>query len=115
MKALILLNSIEQVPPRQRQHLIVITQSNWQEIYFYLEGKDTDAYLFIHENCPASRLLKLFENYKGNLAVYATTLLDSVVLSRFTKVVNRRKVNPDPKFGQPSEIQTEYNTLLKRV
>lgn len=92
MKALVLVDSVAQVPDSIRQKLYVISANNWQESFHFLAGKTTSQYLYFHDTAPVERLLKLVEEYQGDLAVYTAQNIDSVMLSRFTRVVSRRKI-----------------------
>lgn len=113
MKALVLVDNIQSVPKKFREgnNLLVVTQSNWQETFHFLEGKTKDVYLFLHENCPIERLLKLVENYKGNLAVYTSQLVDSVFLSRFTDIKSRRTITPNKDFAAPTDLEKTLKHL----
>lgn len=96
MKALILVDSISDIPSKFRNSVLVINQTNWESIFLYLQGKKDSFHIFLHENTPQVRLLKVFEEYQGNLAVYTTANVDSIFLSRFTVIQNRRKITLKP-------------------
>lgn len=115
MKVLILVENVAQVPARFKNNLLVITQSNWEETFHYLEGKRTSVHAFLHENAPFERLLKLVEDYKGDIALYTSTKVDPVFLPRFTRVINRRPPKIDPHFGEPSENAKRVQTILNAV
>lgn len=119
MKALVIVENVNAIPAKNRDRLYVVTAQNWQEALLYFSGKTSDQYIFIHENAPFDRLLKLVEEYKGNLAVYISrelaTSTSLVMLSRFTSIVNRcsvEVVKDKDTFCKVSELSKKL-TLIK--
>ncbi len=106
MKALILVDSVASLPQDKDKTVLIVTQLNWEEVYHYLYGKTIPVYIYLHENCPFERLLKLVEDYKGDMAVYTQELVSPIFLSRFTRVVNRKSFDIDKEFGSKSELAT---------
>lgn len=84
-------------------------------MFHFLERKTTAVHMFLHENAPVERLLKLVEDYQGDMAIYTATAVDTVFLSRFTKVINRRVPKIDPHFGEPSPNQVKVQNIIKAI
>ena len=115
MKALILVDNPSQVPAAHKSGLLVITQLNWQEMYHYLQSKTSNLYVYLHCTCPFERLLKLIEEYQGNLAVYTDQFVDVIFLSRFTRVLSRRTVAINKDYATKSDNQKLLDALMKVV
>lgn len=119
MKALVLVDNISRVPTSLRHKLYVVSADNWQESFSFLEGKTTAQYLFLHETAPIERLLKLVEEYKGDLAVYTTQNVTDVFLSRFTRVVNRKLIEVTDadiaKFTGGSELEQKLKLIKGKM
>lgn len=115
MKALVLVDSVAQIPDAIKQKLYVISANNWQESFHFLEGKKTSQYLYLHDTAPIERLLKLVEEYQGDLAVYTAQTVDSVMLSRFTRVVSRRKIEVTPAQVEAFLKGSELEQTLKEI
>lgn len=117
LKSFVLVDGVGQVPSKARENLLVVTQSNWQEMAHFLEGKTGDFYLFLHQTCPSERLLKAVEDYRGNLAVYATDWVSPVFLSRFTRVVSRKSHPRHPVEGYPpvSRAEERLEALFRAI
>jgi hypothetical protein len=92
MKALVCVSSIVDVPLKYRQSILVITKDSWEDCIELILGKNTDQYLYIQEGVSMDSFLKLVEDYQGNMVVYTSLAVSSVMLSRFTVCVNRRSV-----------------------
>lgn len=113
MKIFCTVDSLQDVPSKFRSDLLIVTQSNWQEMYFYLEGKDSMVRLYLSQNTPLDRLLKLFENYPGDMVVYSVISPLPVMVSRFTTIHNRKKFTKLD-FPVKSELQELVTTIKGR-
>lgn len=111
MKVFVQVTSIGDLPSNARSKAIIINPSNWIEIINFLDGKDTLQYLYITTGVSLDNFLKTFEDFKGDLVVYTPVVPTAVVLSRFTRVVNRVPVKDVPLI--PENPITEVYHRLK--
>jgi hypothetical protein len=114
LKALILVEGLYSLPASVKAKAYVVSPLNWQEAIAFFDGKTSDAWQFWAEDTPVHRLLKMVENYAGNLAVYTHEQVDGVMLSRFEIIQNRQKVLINTEFGKPSELESLFQKLRSR-
>lgn len=108
MKSLVLVDGVHGVPRAVRPDLVVVSGNNWREQAEFLLGKTGDAYVFLHETADPDLLLKLVEDYRGNMAVYCTCPCSPVFRSRFSRVANRRTPPRQlPRQGYPPVSRCE--------
>lgn len=114
MKIFVSVESKSQVPLKFRDDLLVVNQSNWQELYFFLEKKTSLVRIFVSQNTPIERLLKLVEDYRGDMVMYSCVEPTSIMLSRFTIAKNSRKfvMVPLPKQTELQEQLAKLKELM---
>lgn len=108
MKSLVLVDGVHGIPSAVQPDLVVVSGNNWREQVEFLLGKTGDAYVFLHETADPDLLLKLVEDYRGNMAVYCTCPVSPVFRSRFSRVVSRRTPPRQlPRQGYPPVSRCE--------
>jgi hypothetical protein len=114
MKMLVLVDGVASIPEKVRREVFVVNANNWSEAVLFFQGK-TEGRMFWEASCPVVRLLKLVEDFEGNLAVYTTQQVDEVMRSRFSRLSNRCRVTIKDGFGKPSEWESVVSRFKEKV
>lgn len=91
MKYAVLVNNRDNVPVKYNDRLIVVNRLNCRDVYSQYFRVDGQLILFFMSDVDMSVFLKFFEEYTGDLLCFISGFASAVVLSRFNKVVNKRR------------------------
>jgi hypothetical protein len=111
MKNLVLVSGMHDVPVRFRSIIYVVNVNSREEAILFLSGKKYDVVMFWGAGVPVERLLKSVEYYEGNLLVYSEVDVDSVMRSRFTRVLRGKQSVRWVRVAGNSEMED----VLKRL
>jgi len=90
VKVAYFVDSPQNVPERIRTRMVVVNDTNYQDVYSSYLGMTQPLIMYVHKELRSEKLLKFVEEYKGNLAVYFSGKVSLVLLSRFNQYENRR-------------------------
>jgi signal peptidase I len=115
MKLAVFVDSPDSVPEKVRRDMLVVSSYNYEDVYSQYTGMNVKLIMFVGPSVDAVRLLKFVEDYEGDLAVYFSGKVSTVMASRFNYVENRRKYQRKefPELGRVEKIVQDIKEVLK--